>query len=86
MSQTISLPLSIYHGSESGKIVLHEPTTRELGPTEVAIKISHSGICFTDSHNRHRGDCGLGHEGVGIVTDVGTATKHLKVGDRVGAG
>lgn len=86
MSQTISLPLSIYHGSESGKITLHEPTTRELGPTEVAIKISHSGICFTDSHNRHRGDCGLGHEGAGIVTDVGTATKHLKVGDRVGAG
>ncbi|MCJ1267812.1 hypothetical protein MMC22_007698 [Lobaria immixta] len=86
MSQTISLPLSIYHGSESGKITLHEPTARELGPTEVAIKISHSGICFTDSHNRHRGDCGLGHEGAGIVTDVGTATKHLKVGDRVGAG
>lgn len=85
MSQ-ISLPLSIYHGSESGKITLHEPINRELGPTEVAMKISHSGICFTDTHNRRRGECGLGHEGVGIVTDVGIATKNLKVGDRVGVG
>lgn len=85
MSQTVPAHLSIYHGSGSGKISLHEPVTRQLGPVEVAIKISHSGICFTDTHNR-RGGCGLGHEGVGIVTDVGTATTNLKVGDRVGAG
>ncbi|MCJ1426726.1 hypothetical protein MMC29_004629 [Sticta canariensis] len=81
MSQ-ISLLLSIYHGSESGNITLHEPINRELGPTEVAMKISHSCICFTNIHNCCRGEGGLGHEGVGIVTDVGITTKNLKVGDR----
>lgn len=86
MSQAASVPLSIYHGSTSGKITVHEPVIRELGPTEVAMKISHSGICFTDALNRKRGDCGLGHEGVGLVTQVGAGVRGFKAGDRVGFG
>jgi len=87
MSQTqIKLPLNIYHGSESGKITVSEPITRELGPSEVAVRITHSGICFTDVHHRRQGACGLGHEGVGIVEQVGSPTRYIKVGDRVVVG
>lgn len=87
MSQTHNkLSLNIYHNSESGKITVREPTVRELGSSEVAVRITHSGICFTDVHHRRHGACGLGHEGVGVVEKVGPATRYIKVGDRVVVG
>jgi len=56
---------TVYKGSEEGKIV-ESTTTREVGPDEVLIKISHSGVCGTDEHQLHR-DMVLGHEGVGTI-------------------
>jgi alcohol dehydrogenase (NADP+) len=58
---------------------------RALGLNEVKIKISHSGICYTDVHAKEKA-CGLGHEGVGLVTDLGANVKSMKPGDRVGWG
>ncbi|KAK5136197.1 hypothetical protein LTR08_004034 [Meristemomyces frigidus] len=58
---------------------------RSLGISDVLIQTTHSGICYTDVHAKGKG-CGLGHEGVGIVRDVGQAVTGLKVGDRVGWG
>lgn len=58
---------------------------RPLQVTDVLIKTTHSGICYTDAHAKSKG-CGLGHEGVGIVEQVGLAVTHLQVGDRVGWG
>ena len=52
---------------------------RALRPEDVAIKISHSGICHSDLHMAHN-DWGMsiypmvpGHEIVGTVTGVGSA-------------
>lgn len=56
---------TVFKGSESGKIV-ESTTTRELGPDEVLIKVTHSGLCGTDEHYRHK-DVVLGHEGAGVV-------------------
>ncbi len=56
---------TVFKGSKSGKIV-ESTTTRDVGPDEVLIKVTHSGVCGTDEHQRHR-DIGLGHEGVGRV-------------------
>lgn len=81
----MGLDFTVFKGSKEGKIV--EATShREPGPTEVIVKISHSGVCGTDEHYRHS-DLGLGHEGVGTIVEVGAnveESSEFKVGDRVG--
>ena len=65
---------------------------RDLRPEDVAIKISHCGICHSDLHFAHN-DWGMseypmvpGHEIVGTVTSVGSGVSKYKVGDRVAVG
>ena len=72
-----------------------EPLTierRALRPEDVAIRISHCGICHSDLHMA-RNDWGMsvypmvpGHEIVGIVTGVGSAVTKFKIGDRAAVG
>lgn len=58
---------------------------------EVLVRIKACGVCHTDLHAAH-GDWPVkpklplipGHEGVGVVEEVGPGVTHLKVGDRVG--
>ncbi|MBA2609531.1 MAG: NAD(P)-dependent alcohol dehydrogenase [Actinobacteria bacterium] len=65
---------------------------RDLGPTDVLIKIAFAGICHSDIHTAF-GEWGdviyplvPGHEIAGVVEEVGTeVTKHA-LGDRVGVG
>lgn len=57
------------------------------GPGEVLVRILASGVCHTDLHIRN-GMAGplpvlLGHEGTGIVEQVGEGVAHPKVGDKV---
>lgn len=81
----MSLDFTVYKGSKSGDIV-EVKGHRDLKPTEVAVKISHCGVCGTDEHYRF-GDVGLGHEGVGTITELGSMVSNIsdfKVGDRVG--
>lgn len=64
----------------------------ELGPHDVCIAIHTVGICGSDVHYYTHGAIGqfivrepmvLGHEASGRVVEVGSAVKHLQVGDRV---
>ncbi|CAI6099847.1 unnamed protein product [Clonostachys chloroleuca] len=48
----------------------------ELVGDNILVKTTASGICGTDLHRQH--DVFLGHEGVGIVEDVGRQVKYLK--------
>jgi D-arabinose 1-dehydrogenase-like Zn-dependent alcohol dehydrogenase len=77
----------VFKGSKNGDIV--EATGhRDPGPSEVIVEISHCGVCGTDEHYRCY-EQGLGHEGVGIITEVGSAVHSVsdfRVGDRVGMG
>lgn len=71
------------------------PTTierRDVGAKDVLIEIRYAGICHSDIHTV-RGEWGdiaypqvVGHEIVGVVTEVGTDVSKHKVGDRVGVG
>ncbi|KID88090.1 NADP-dependent alcohol dehydrogenase [Metarhizium guizhouense ARSEF 977] len=83
----MGVDFTVFKGSKTGEIV--EATGhRDPGPTEVIVKISHCGVCGTDEHFLHA-DQGLGHEGVGIITELGSAVNEVsnfKVGDRVGMG
>lgn len=76
--------MTTWYFSQRGNF-LKKSTHRELGVHEVKIRTTHSGLCYTDVHAKSKG-CGLGHEGVGILTDAGEAVEELKVGDRVGWG
>ncbi|RVX68715.1 hypothetical protein B0A52_07601 [Exophiala mesophila] len=75
---------TVYKGSEAGQIV-QGTTTKDLGPHDVLLKITHSGLCGTDVHFRHV-DMALGHEGAGIVEQIGSAVTIFKKGDRAGFG
>jgi alcohol dehydrogenase, propanol-preferring len=60
------------------------------GPGEVLVRMETSGLCHTDIHAAH-GDWPVkptppfipGHEGVGIVEELGTGVTARSVGDRV---
>lgn len=60
-----------------------------LHPTDAIVRIEQTTICGTDLHIL-KGDVPavqpgrvLGHEGVGIITEVGSAVTNVAVGDRV---
>jgi Zn-dependent alcohol dehydrogenase len=70
-------------------IVIHELDLDEPASGEVVVRVMASGVCHTDAHIWHRDGWGyefpilLGHEGAGIVEEVGAAVTHLRAGDRV---
>lgn len=81
----MGVDFTVFKGSANGDIV-EARGHRDAGPTEVIVKISHCGVCGTDEHYL-RADQGLGHEGVGTITEVGSMVEALsdfRVGDRVG--
>ncbi|EIW83960.1 GroES-like protein [Coniophora puteana RWD-64-598 SS2] len=80
-----TLEFTVYKGSEGGKIIEGTSVANALAPNEVLIKITHAGLCGTDLHYRGQ-DMVLGHEGVGVVQQIGTQVTHFKVGDRAGWG
>ncbi|EHI68999.1 alcohol dehydrogenase AdhP [Streptococcus ictaluri] len=55
---------------------------------QALVKVEYCGVCHTDLHVAH-GDFGevpgriLGHEGIGIVEELGEGVTSLKIGDRV---
>lgn len=65
---------------------------RDLGPGDVAISITHSGICHSDIHRvREEWETQVfpivpGHEIVGHVSAVGSDVSRFSVGQRVGVG
>lgn len=71
-----------------GTVEIVERETPKVGPGEALVDVEYCGVCHTDLHVAH-GDFGkvpgriLGHEGIGIVTQVAPDVTSLKVGDRV---
>jgi propanol-preferring alcohol dehydrogenase len=75
----------------------HEPLTvkqvpsRELAPGQILVRVEASGLCHTDIHAAN-GDWPVkpsppfipGHEGVGIVVELGPGVTEVAIGDRVG--
>jgi alcohol dehydrogenase len=78
----------VYHGP-GAKAWEDVPEPTLLKATDVIVKVDTTTICGTDLHIL-KGDVPavtdgriLGHEGVGTVTEVGSAVSTLQVGDRV---
>ncbi|EGN98660.1 hypothetical protein SERLA73DRAFT_181230 [Serpula lacrymans var. lacrymans S7.3] len=76
---------TVFKGSKDGKITKSTTHKDTLDPDEVLIQVTHSGLCGTDQHYRSE-EMVLGHEGVGIVQQIGSTVTSFKVGERVGWG
>lgn len=69
------------------RVEVVEKTLRPLAHGEALLKMQCCGVCHTDLHVKN-GDFGdktgvvLGHEGIGIVAEVGPGVTSLKPGDR----
>ena len=68
-------------------VEVEEVTIDPPGPGEVLVRILATGVCHTDLHIRNRLPEALpmvlGHEGTGIVEQVGEGVKRPQVGDKV---
>jgi threonine dehydrogenase-like Zn-dependent dehydrogenase len=69
--------------------VTEVPDPRIVEPTDAIIKVTSAAICGSDLHlydvfdpYLDKGDV-LGHETMGVVTEVGSAVSRIQVGDRV---
>lgn len=78
----------VYHGP-GDKALEDRPVPQLTAPTDAIVKVLKTTICGTDLHIL-KGDVPevqpgriLGHEGVGIVQQVGAAVTEIKPGDRV---
>jgi alcohol dehydrogenase len=78
----------VYHGPNQ-KAWEEVPNPEIVDPTDVIVQVDTTTICGTDLHIL-KGDVPavtdgriLGHEGVGTITEVGSAVGKLVVGDRV---
>jgi len=78
----------VYHGPGK-KAWEDKPKPTVTAPTDAVVKVVRTTICGTDLHIL-KGDVPavtdgriLGHEGVGIVEEVGAAVSNFKKGDRV---
>jgi len=82
------------HGPESvkGQMKWGEYEPKIWSEDDVDIRVSHCGICGSDLHTLRSGwgptiyPCVVGHEIIGKAVRVGRNVKHVKTGDRVGAG
>ena len=69
--------------------LLEKPEPRILDPKDAIVKVTLASICTSDLHIKHgsvpRAVPGItvGHEMVGIVTEVGDQVHSVKPGDRV---
>ncbi|TYB85398.1 alcohol dehydrogenase AdhP [Oceaniovalibus sp. ACAM 378] len=87
---TKTMKAAVVH--EFGKpLVIEQVPIPTPGPGEVLVKIVATGVCHTDLHAA-RGDWPVkptvpfipGHEGTGVVTELGEGVTNLKIGDNVG--
>lgn len=88
MTKPSTMKALVYHGP--GKKMFEDHAKPEIAaPTDAIVRITRTTICGTDLHIL-KGDLPscqpgriLGHEGVGIIDNVGSAVTAFKPGDRV---
>jgi len=81
--------LAAFYKEKGKPFVVEETEIPKIGPDEVLVEVKAAGICGTDVHYK-KGEFSparipliVGHEGAGIVKEVGENVKNLKVNDHV---
>jgi threonine dehydrogenase-like Zn-dependent dehydrogenase len=76
---------------EIGSVGFMDKPVPDAGPNDAVVRTTRALICTSDSHTvgggiGQRHDMTLGHEGVGVVHQVGSEVRNFKPGDRVVVG
>ena len=75
-----------------GSLQVADMPTPRPGPGQVLVQIKATGICYTDVsilNNKYKGrkpvpiPVILGHEGAGVIAELGSGVRNFQVGDRV---
>lgn len=80
----------VWHEGGSAELVKKE-VPHILAPTDAVVRVTLSTICTSDLHILHGAvprvvpGTVLGHEFVGVVTELGSGVQGLRIGDRVAA-
>ncbi|MFT5391475.1 MAG: Zn-dependent alcohol dehydrogenase [Gammaproteobacteria bacterium] len=78
--------LAAVQTEQNGPLVVEELVLPDPAPDQVRVKLLSSGVCHSQLHQMHNPALGrpllLGHEGTGIVIDVGADVTHVKEGDK----
>ena len=86
--EVIKMRAVVVNQASTGVEVVNHEKPAVVGHGQALVKVEYCGVCHTDLHVAH-GDFGqvpgriLGHEGIGIVEEVGEGVETLKKGDRV---
>ena len=78
---------TVFHGPRDVRIE-KVPDPALKSPTDAIVRITRAAICGSDLHSYHGNQqvmpgFVLGHEGVGVIEEVGKGVTHLKKGQRV---
>jgi D-arabinose 1-dehydrogenase-like Zn-dependent alcohol dehydrogenase len=85
-SELTSKEYTVYRGL-SKKVTATKRPIPALGPKDILVRITHSGVCHTDALFFESGaPLALGHEGVGVVEAIGSDVTQFKIGERAGGG
>ena len=89
MKAAVSMMKALVYKGPGKKMLEDHPKPVITAPTDAIVKVSKTTICGTDLHIL-KGDVAtckpgrvLGHEGVGVIAEIGAAVTTFKVGDRV---
>src|SRR5690606_9931813 len=82
----MKIPAAVTH-AQGERFVIEEVTLSPPRPNEVLVKVVATGVCHTDAVARDLGispyPIVLGHEGSGVVEEVGEGVTSLAAGDHV---
>jgi propanol-preferring alcohol dehydrogenase len=79
---------AVVRDNSDGYVDIVEKELRPIKSNEALVDVEYCGVCHTDLHVAS-GDFGekpgriIGHEGIGIVREIGKDVDSLKIGDRV---
>lgn len=70
-----------------GPVVIEEIDIPDPGPNQVTVRNFASGVCYSQVHQLRNAELprpmGLGHEGSGVIIQIGKEVTHVGEGDHV---
>lgn len=89
MASDETMKAVMWEGKPFEVAVRSVPKPKIIDATDAIVRVTSAAICGSDLHTYHgllgsqKAPWALGHEAIGVVVEVGSAMKDVKLGDRV---